>query len=112
MPAHIHAELMKHYAEDATNCVNPWGLWECRDDRHTAWRDLTGNPTWAPARQYRRKTPSVGMLQAALPKPVEVAYLVLPCTSPERVGLTVHLEFSGFVARDEWRQYFGQVFGK
>ena len=32
MPKHIHAELMKQYAEDAMTTDEPWKLWEAYDD--------------------------------------------------------------------------------
>ena len=35
MPKHIHADLMKQYAEDAEDAMTtnePWKLWEAYDD--------------------------------------------------------------------------------
>ena len=54
MPKHIHAELMKQYAEDAMTTDEPWKLWEVYDVFSKKWRVCT-NLTWNPDCKYRRK---------------------------------------------------------
>ncbi len=54
--AHIHAELMKQYAEDAAHYDEPWKLWECKDTRASdCWFSIEENPVWYDKVQYRRK---------------------------------------------------------
>ena len=55
MTAHIHAELMLQYAQDASTTDKPWELWEFRFDEHEKWTALTVNPTWDDDTKYRRK---------------------------------------------------------
>ena len=53
---HIHAELMKQYAEDAATHEEPWKLWECKNgDVSEDWYLLDSNPIWSPLVEYRRK---------------------------------------------------------
>ena len=54
MPKHIHAELMKQYAEDAMTTDEPWKLWEVYDVFSNKWWVCT-NLTWDPDCKYRRK---------------------------------------------------------
>ena len=54
MPKHIHAELMKQYAEDAMTTDEPWKLWEFYSN-HGYWTTLTDNPLWYANSKYRRK---------------------------------------------------------
>ena len=55
MPKHIHAELMKQYAEDATIANEPWKFWEYYSNEYHYWTILKGNPLWEKAVKYRRK---------------------------------------------------------
>lgn len=55
MPAHIHAELMMQYAEDATTTDEPWKLWEFRSGNARPWEAFGCHPAWLPDYQYRRK---------------------------------------------------------
>ena len=70
---HVHAELMKQYAEDAATHKNPWVLWECRSlNVSEDWCLLDSNPIWSPLVEYRRKSytqaePTVG--DEVSPKP-------------------------------------------
>ena len=54
MPKHVHAELMKQYAEDAMTTNEPWKLWEY-DPCKGGWRSLSDNPVWDVYCKYRRK---------------------------------------------------------
>lgn len=51
--SHIHAELMKQYAEDAAHYDEPWKFWE--QFLNALWFDLDTNPTWGLHIKYRRK---------------------------------------------------------
>ena len=53
MAKHKHADLMKQYAEDASNHEFPYMLWQYKiGDR---WRDLMKHPVWDYDTEYRRK---------------------------------------------------------
>lgn len=53
MTKHIHAELMKQYAEDASKHEFPYMFWQCKViDK---WHDLTKHPEWNYDTEYRRK---------------------------------------------------------
>lgn len=51
---HVHAELMKQYAEDAKETDRPWSRWEfsCAD---LGWCALDSHPKWRKILRYRRK---------------------------------------------------------
>ena len=51
---HIHAELMKQYAEDARETDRPWKRWEFRST-NIGWMELSDHPSWGTAAKYRRK---------------------------------------------------------
>lgn len=73
MPAHIHAELMKQYAEDATTTDRPWELWECRGDDGPHWTQMAGgNPLWCIGIQYRRKPRTININGHEVPEPMRV----------------------------------------
>ena len=55
MPKHIHAELMKQYAEDAMTTDEPWKLWEFLHPRNKTWDTMENNPIWDEGIKYRRK---------------------------------------------------------
>ena len=57
MPKHIHAELMKQYAEDAMTTDEPWKLWEYLEyySNRWHWTPLKDNPLWDTDEKYRRK---------------------------------------------------------
>ena len=54
MPKHIHAELMKQYAEDAMTTDEPWKFWEYYSN-YGHWTALTDSPLWYTFSKYRRK---------------------------------------------------------
>jgi len=54
MPKHIHADLMKQYAEDAMTTDEPWKLWEVYNEVH-GWYTMQSNPSWYNHIKYRRK---------------------------------------------------------
>ena len=55
MTKHIHAELMKQYAEDAMTTNEPWKLWEIYNKTYNKWHKLQANPAWFEHIKYRRK---------------------------------------------------------
>lgn len=55
MPAHVHADLMKQYYEDALETDKPWERWERQPRGSNMWTNCTCTPDWAPTTQYRRK---------------------------------------------------------
>lgn len=54
MAAHIHAENMKLYAQDAAETDKPWERWECCNVYREGWLELCTPPDWTAA-NYRRK---------------------------------------------------------
>ncbi|RAW91978.1 MULTISPECIES: hypothetical protein [unclassified Photorhabdus] len=54
MSAHVHAELMLQYAQDALKTDKPWLLWEIGDGAD-GWDDLDDHPWWIKDSEYRRK---------------------------------------------------------
>ncbi len=56
MSAHVHAEAMAQYAEDAKESDKPWINWEC-STHIDEWFYLDGHPAWDTRNLYRRKTP-------------------------------------------------------
>src|SRR5690606_32274184 len=51
--AHVHAELMAQYAEDAQNSEKPWRLWALNPS-NGKWMQLTHHPNSHTNREYRR----------------------------------------------------------
>jgi hypothetical protein len=54
MTAHIHADLMLQYAQDAMTSPEPWKFWQHRNDVHD-WEDCIYSPVWSASYNYRRK---------------------------------------------------------
>lgn len=52
---HIHAELMKQYAEDAAKSETPWENWQVLAPGFDKWYNLKHDPEWFKTCQYRRK---------------------------------------------------------
>lgn len=52
---HVHAELMKQYAEDATKSESPWENWQVLAPGFDKWYNLKHDPEWFKTCQYRRK---------------------------------------------------------
>ena len=64
MNAHIHAENMRLYAEDATKTDKPWELWEFISFGMEDYQTLKTNPNWGFATEYRRKIKEPDQLDA------------------------------------------------
>ena len=78
--AHIHAELMAQYAEDAKQYDEPWELWQ--HDASGTWVDCVSHPSWWSHVQYRRKPRTVKISDFEVPEsgvpvglPVPAAWL-------------------------------------
>lgn len=52
---HVHAELMKQYAEDAAKSETPWENWQVLAPGFDKWYNLNHDPEWFKTCQYRRK---------------------------------------------------------
>lgn len=52
---HVHAELMKQYAEDAVTSETPWINWEFRSFDDLPWQSMHQHPAWHVTTFYRRK---------------------------------------------------------
>lgn len=56
---HVHAKLMKQYAEDAQRSETPWEKWEYRVydwGKDIGFQPCDKHPAWLTETQYRRKT--------------------------------------------------------
>ena len=68
MTKHIHAELMRQYAEDAMQTEEPWLLWEyCNDGK---WKQCTVQLSWSKSGTFRRKPEFIKVGDYEFPKPV------------------------------------------
>ena len=70
MTGHPHAELMAQYAEDAKTSMEPWTLWEFR--QNDIWLDLQGHPLWNPFLKYRRKRDVIKVGEYEFPRPLSI----------------------------------------
>ncbi|RAW91948.1 MULTISPECIES: hypothetical protein [unclassified Photorhabdus] len=71
MAAHVHAELMLQYAQDAFKTDKPWLLWEMYDDANELWEDIFHHPNWNPEFKYRRKLEMITIGKISFPKPID-----------------------------------------
>lgn len=53
--AHIHAEHMAAYANDAAETEKPWDRWEFANNGGIGWHSCDGHPGWYPDTLYRKK---------------------------------------------------------
>jgi len=73
MPAHIHADLMKQYAEDAMTTDKPWEFWQCLTGGSApVWFDLHKCPEWLETVKYRRKPRTISINGHEVPEPMWV----------------------------------------
>lgn len=66
--AHVHAETMAQYAEDAKKYNEPWKFWQY--DHADSWIDCTSHPSWVIDRVYRRKPRVINLAGYEVPEPV------------------------------------------
>lgn len=76
MAAHVHAEKMAMFAEDAKHTNKPWELWEVNESMSQKdgvwvedWEDLKGIPDWNPNVGYRRKLKTTTIAGIEFPIP-------------------------------------------
>lgn len=76
MVAHVHAEKMAMFAEDAKISETPWEFWETRESKTKKngvwvedWEDLEGMPDWHPNVGYRRKVRTKTIAGVEFPLP-------------------------------------------
>ena len=67
--AHIHAELMAQYAEDAKQHDEPWELWQHGDDE--TWTSCTTHPGWFSDHSYRRKPRTIQIGDYEVPETLQ-----------------------------------------
>lgn len=69
--AHIHADTMAQYAEDAKKYNEPWKMWQYDHPDHAGvWIDCDSHPSWATDLVYRRKPRVIKIAQYEVPEPV------------------------------------------
>ena len=109
MTAHIHAELMKLYAEDAMETDKPWERWSVRLAPCRVWRPLRGHPSWDEDSQYRRKPRTIRIGEYDVPEPLRTApergtrYWVV---STNCLPIAAHAEvWVDFPAEREWLEH-------
>lgn len=66
---HIHADLMRQYAEDALTTDKPWINWQCYSTKEQAWINLSQACIWHPSVQYRRKPKTININGFDVPEP-------------------------------------------
>lgn len=67
--AHVHADAMVQYAEDAKKHDNPWERWEYNDGR--GWHACPSHPYWFPEHVYRRKRRAIKIAGHFVPEPCQ-----------------------------------------
>jgi hypothetical protein len=74
MAAHIHAELMRLFAEDAMETDTPWERWQMKTDKGD-WIDyeMPYSPNWNLSVEYRRKPKKIRIGKYDVPEPLRVA---------------------------------------
>ena len=73
MTAHIHAENMKLYAQDAAETDKPWERWEYSNGSGKYYVECRENPTWYPSFEYRRKPRTHKVNGFEVPEPMREA---------------------------------------
>ena len=116
--AHIHAELMAQYAEDAKKYNEPWEMWQHGDGG--AWCDCTSHPSWTTFYVYRRKPRMIKIGRHEVPEPVreplrrgQKFWTVNPFLGPQAFTwlsspMLQHALESGFVhlSKEDAQQYY------
>lgn len=71
MPAHVHAQNMVLYAQDALETDKPGGRWESRRDGKDEWVEQEHSPLWRTDFNYRRKPRKILVNGIEVPAPEE-----------------------------------------
>ena len=69
--AHVHADAMVQYAEDAKKYDNPWERWEYNEGR--GWHACPSHPCWFSDHYYRRKRRALKIAGHFVPEPCQTA---------------------------------------
>ena len=69
MPAHVHAESIIQYGQDALTTDEPWKLWEFESITEE-WKSLDEHPLWKIDTKYRRKQKIININSFEVPEPV------------------------------------------
>lgn len=69
---HIHADLIRLYAEDAQNTEEPWKLWEYYDKDCGDWQHCQLHPCWIKTNKYRRKLKCININGYDVPEPCRI----------------------------------------
>jgi hypothetical protein len=73
MTAHVHADEMKLYAQDAAETEAPWSRWQFKNKGGSVWLDIYENPRWSNIAEYRRKPETIRIGDMDVPKPMTFA---------------------------------------
>lgn len=111
--AHIHAELMKQYAEDAAETDKPWERWEFNPDaKDVGWIALSAHPSWNEESSYRR-IPNTLTVTVKVPRPLKEwqagCYVVGGAIYPDVHPGATTLRWASY---EEARQAFDAIFGR
>ena len=93
MSAHVHAESMRLYAEDAAETDKPWERWDISSYRGV-WVQCQCHPKWDLCVQYRRKPRTININGIEVPEPLREAPEIgsyfwvpnIPIPSPYRLS--------------------------
>lgn len=92
---HVHAALMRQYADDAAEHDEPWRLWQFQWNKNAEWADMTSNPSWDELTQYRRKPRTIRIGEFDVPEPMR--------TAPEIGTVYYSADIRGDCWPDEWQ---------
>lgn len=96
MAKHIHAELMKQYAEDAMKSQEPWDLWLTRKNGDCNWVRCTSNPVWSECYEYKRRASSVMVGNIEFPEP----YMPFELINSEDMFYTISVSDKGLTTEE------------
>ena len=82
MAAHIHAELMAQYTQDAMESETPWEKWEYAEKGWKQWFPCADHPHWSIYNKYRRKPETIMVNGIEVPEPM---------VYPPKYGITYYL---------------------
>ena len=88
MTAHVHAEAMALYAQDAAETDKPWERWEYCMRNDCIWINCSsGGVAWNKNAQYRRKQKTIPINGFEVPE---------PCRDPLEIG-EIYYSYSLYV---------------
>ncbi len=105
MTAHIHAQNMLLYAQDAAETDKPWERWEIYDRFGAGVTLLRQHPQWREDVQYRRKIKTIDINGYEVPEPVreplekEDKYFI---ADPSELDGTLDFKWQGEAFEEYW----------